>query len=58
MSKLLDRTRGLLRTRHYSMRTEEVHINRIRDFILFHGKRHPAQDGRTGGARISFSLSG
>ncbi|HEX8073290.1 MAG TPA: integron integrase [Pyrinomonadaceae bacterium] len=45
MPKLLDRTRELLRTRHYSLRTEEAYLQRIRDFILFHGKRHPAELG-------------
>ncbi|HEX8070740.1 MAG TPA: phage integrase N-terminal SAM-like domain-containing protein [Pyrinomonadaceae bacterium] len=47
MPKLLDRTRELLRTRHYSLRTEEAYLHRIRDFILFHGKRHPLRWART-----------
>jgi hypothetical protein len=39
--KLLDEVRQLLRTRHYSLRTEEAYVSWIRRYILFHGKRHP-----------------
>jgi hypothetical protein len=39
--KLLERMRIHLRTRHYSIRTEEAYIDWARRFILFHGKRHP-----------------
>ena len=31
--------------RHYSYRTEEAYLNWIRQYILFHGKRHPAEMG-------------
>ena len=31
----------MLRTRHYSPRTEASYVSWIRRFILFHGKRHP-----------------
>ena len=31
--------------RHYSIRTEEAYADWARRFILFHGKRHPAQLG-------------
>jgi Phage integrase, N-terminal SAM-like domain len=41
--KLLDRVRSAIRTRHYSIRTEEAYIGWIRRFILFHQKRHPAE---------------
>lgn len=41
--KLLDRVRAALRSRHYSSRTEESYVGWIRRFILFHGKRHPAE---------------
>ena len=34
-----------LRTRHYSIRTEEAYIDWARRFILFHGKRHPRDMG-------------
>jgi len=32
----------VIRTRHYSIRTEESYLQWVRRFILFHGKRHPA----------------
>jgi hypothetical protein len=41
--KLLDRVRAAIRTRHYSIRTEEAYVGWIRRFILFHKKRHPAE---------------
>ncbi|MCI0695943.1 phage integrase N-terminal SAM-like domain-containing protein [candidate division KSB1 bacterium] len=43
--KLLDQVRNVLRTKHYSMRTEESYIDWIRRYILFHNKRHPAEMG-------------
>jgi integrase len=43
--KLLDRVRAAIRTRHYSIRTEEAYVGWIRRFILFHNKRHPAEMG-------------
>src|SRR5918911_787558 len=45
MSLLLDQVRGQIRTLHYSLRTEEAYLKWIREFILFHGKRHPNQMG-------------
>jgi integron integrase len=44
-AKLLDRVRGAIRARHYSLRTEEAYVSWIRRFILFHHKRHPAEMG-------------
>jgi hypothetical protein len=41
----LDRVRGAVRARHYSRRTEEAYIAWIRRFIVFHGRRHPAEMG-------------
>lgn len=43
--KLLDRVRWHLRVKHYSLRTEELYLQWIRRFILFHEKRHPEQMG-------------
>jgi integron integrase len=43
--RLLDQVRDALRTRHYSLRTEEDYIGWIRRYILFHGKRHPREMG-------------
>jgi integron integrase len=45
MSRLLDEVRDAVRTRHYSIRTEEAYIRWIREYILFYGKRHPAELG-------------
>jgi integron integrase len=42
---LLDRVRGVLRTRHFSRRTEQAYVAWIRRFILFHGTRHPDRLG-------------
>jgi integron integrase len=40
--KLLEQVRQLIRIRHYSIRTEQAYLQWIRRYILFHGKRHPA----------------
>jgi len=39
--RLLDQVRGLLRARHYSIRTEKAYVAWIRRFVRFHGNRHP-----------------
>ncbi len=44
--RLLDRVKIAIRVRHYSMATERAYSNWIRRFILFHGKRHPAEMGK------------
>ena len=41
--RLLDQVGLALRARHYSPRTEKAYVGWIRRFILFHGKRHPAE---------------
>lgn len=41
--KLLDQVREAMRTRHYSLRTEQTYVHWIKRFILFHGKRHPLE---------------
>jgi integrase len=38
-------TATLIRTRHYSYRTEPSYIHWIKRYILFHNKRHPAEMG-------------
>ena len=43
--KLLDCLRDRIRVKHYSLRTERSYVDWARRFILFHGKRHPAQMG-------------
>jgi integron integrase len=39
--KLLDQYSDALRTRHYSLRTEQTYISWVRQYILYHKKRHP-----------------
>ena len=41
--RLLDQVRDKLRTLHYSPRTEDAYVGWIKQFILFHGKRHPKE---------------
>lgn len=41
--RLLDRVRNAIRVRQYSMSTEKAYLAWIRRYILFHGKRHPAE---------------
>ena len=41
--KLLDVVRARIRAKHYSYRTEEQYVDWIRRFILYSGKRHPAE---------------
>lgn len=39
--KLLEQLADVLRTKHYSYRTEETYVDWVRRFILFHNKKHP-----------------
>ncbi len=41
--KLLDQMRDALRIKHYSYRTEQAYLDWAKRYILFHGKRHPAE---------------
>lgn len=43
--KLLEQVRSTLRVAHYAKRTEQSYIDWIKRYILFHGKRHPAEMG-------------
>ncbi len=43
--KLLDQMRDALRIKHYSYRTEQAYLDWAKRYILFHGKRHPAEMG-------------
>lgn len=45
--RLLDRVRARLRFKHYSMRTETAYLGWVKRYIYFHGKRHPAEMGRS-----------
>jgi len=41
--RLLDQVREKIRLKHYSIRTEQVYLDWIRRYILFHDTRHPAE---------------
>lgn len=43
--KLLDQVRDTICIKHYSYRTEKTYIERIKRFILFHGKRNSKDMG-------------
>jgi integron integrase len=46
-SPFLRSVREAIRKRHFSIRTEEAYVHWTKRFILFHGKRHPAQLGES-----------
>jgi integrase len=57
--RLLDQVRSILRARHYSVRTEKAYVGWIRRFIVYHGKRHPADMGEVEiGAFVSSLATG
>ena len=43
--RLLDQMRAAIRTRHYSLRTEQTYLYWVRFFIHFHHLRHPMDMG-------------
>lgn len=43
--KLLDQVRAAIQVRHYSIRTEKSYVSWIRQYILFHDKKHPREMG-------------
>jgi integron integrase len=45
--KLLDQVRQVIRLKHFSLKTEKSYLYYIRDFILFHNKRHPLEMSAT-----------
>lgn len=55
--RLLDRVRDRLRLKHYSLRTETAYLGWIRRYILFHGKRHPADMGKAEAEAFLSSLA-
>ena len=55
--RLLDRVREAVRARHYSRRTEKTYVAWARRYILFHGKRHPAEMGAAEVTRFLTSLA-
>jgi integron integrase len=52
--RLLDQVRESIRLKHFSLSTEKSYVYYIRDFILFHDKRHPKD---MGGSEIRAYLS-
>jgi len=45
--KLLDQVRALLRSKHYSQRTEQSYVDWITRYVRFHQLRHPRELGAT-----------
>jgi len=45
MAKLLNELADAIRTRHYSIRTEQAYVKWVKNFVLFHNKKHPADMG-------------
>lgn len=43
--KLLDQVRAKVRYKHYSLSTEDTYVAWIKQYILYHGKRHPKDMG-------------
>jgi len=43
--RLLDQVRDKIRSKHYSLRTEQAYVDWIKRFIHFHGKQHPLRLG-------------
>src|SRR2546425_1691546 len=50
--RLLAQVRAVLRTKHYSPRTEEAYVGWVRRVVRFHGLRHPPELGGAGGGRF------
>ncbi len=44
--KLLDQVRGIIRLKHYSIRTEHAYVSWIKRYIFYHDKRHPKDMGK------------
>ncbi len=43
--RLLDQVRNLMRLKHLSYKTERAYVGYIREYILFHNKKHPKEMG-------------
>jgi len=55
--KLLDQVRLKIRTLHYSPRTEKTYVHWIRQYIRFHGLKHPKFLGEKEIGRFLSSLA-
>jgi len=56
-TRLLDRFRAAIRTRHYSRRTEKAYAHWIVRFLRFHRMRHPDSMGEAEISRFLSSLA-
>ena len=56
--RLYDRVVEVLRTRHYSRRTEEAYLHWIRRFLLFHTGAHPRKLAQSDVNRFLTHLEG
>lgn len=45
-TRLLDQLREQIRDLHYSLRTEEAYVYWVKNFIRFHGLKHPRDMGQ------------
>ena len=45
-TRLLDQLKEQIRYLHCSLRTEEAYVFWVKEFIFFHGKRHPRDMGQ------------
>lgn len=45
-TRLLDQLREQIRYLHYSLRTEEAYVYWVKNFIHFHGLKHPRDMGQ------------
>ncbi|MDH5425334.1 MAG: integron integrase [Gammaproteobacteria bacterium] len=43
--RLLQQVKNAIQLRHYSIRTEQAYVRWIKNFIYFHGKKHPKDMG-------------
>ncbi len=57
-SPFLENVRQLMQVQHYAIKTEHAYVNWIRQFILFHGKRHPVEMGENEVAAFLTYLAG
>jgi hypothetical protein len=46
MARFIKQVEVAIRVRQYSPATERSYLQWVRQFILFHGKRHPAEMGK------------
>ncbi len=47
LSPFLQQVANAIRIRHYSIRTKQAYIGRIKRYIQFNNKRHPGEMGDT-----------